>query len=149
VARDSFHVSALPGGATLFHNAQLSFRCDHAQRIFVVVRTAVPFQRVEEIEATTAALARIFPTERRAGFSILSDFREGPVRVHPALEPAFTRYREESQRGFVRCAVIVATPVGRARGARLREQEHSSQLLVTESVEDALAFVRPNPKPGA
>ena len=148
MARDSLRVSALPGGTTLFHNAQLSFRCDHAQRIVVVVRTAVPFQRVEEIEATTAALVRVFPSERRAGFSILSDFREGPLRVHPALEPAFTRYREESQRGFVRCAVIVATPVGRARGARLREQEQSTQLLVTESVEAALAFVRSGSKPG-
>jgi len=138
----------IPGGTVLFENAQLQVRCDHAQRILVVVRTDVPFQRVEEIDATTAALARVFPVERRAGFAILSDFRGGPLRVHPALEPAFTRYREESVRGFARAAVVVGSAVGRIRGDRLREHHAGLKVLVTESVDEALTFVRGTKKPG-
>lgn len=112
--------------------------------MLLLQRTALPFQRVEEIEAMTQALARVFPTERRKGFVILSDFRDAPVRVHPALEPAFLRYREESERGFVRSAVIVATPVGQVRGNRLRDAAGQGAAIVT-TVEDALAFLKGTP----
>ncbi|HWP05730.1 MAG TPA: hypothetical protein VNN72_08315 [Polyangiaceae bacterium] len=147
MARDPIRLTELPGGAPLFQNAHLSFRCDHAQGIVVAVRTPLAFQHVEEIEATTAALVRTFPVERRKGFTILSDFREGPVRVHPALEPAFTRYRDETMRGFLRGAVIVGTTLGRIRGDRLGDSA-PIPLLITESVEEALAFMRAPPKRG-
>jgi len=146
VARDPLRLTELPAGVSLFQNAYLSFRCDHAQRIFVVVRTPLPFQRVEEIEATTAALARTFPLEQRKGFSIVSDFRVAPLRVHPALEPAFARYREETMRGFRRAAVIVGTALGRIRGERIGDSA-PLPLLVTESVEEAMSFLHPPPKP--
>ncbi|HEX5099003.1 MAG TPA: hypothetical protein VFV94_05860 [Polyangiaceae bacterium] len=78
---------------------------------------------------------------------MLSDCREGPVRVHPALEPAFARYRDETMRGFLRAAVIVKTTLGRIRGDRLGDSAPVPSLI-TESVEEALRFVRAPPKPG-
>jgi hypothetical protein len=147
LARDSLRVGAAVGGSELFRNAHLTIRCDYAQRILIIERSSVPFQRVEEIEAVTQALGRVFPVEKRTGFGVLSDFRAGPVRVHPALEPAFTRYREESERGFLRRVVVVATPVGKIRGDRLSDTAGKSVKMVT-SLEEALAYLKGGADPG-
>jgi len=125
----------------LFSNAHVTIGCDYSQRVLVVARSPNVFESIEDIEAATAALARVFPLSQRARFCILNDYRIGPLRVHPALEPAFNRFRAETERGFVRAALVVATAVGRLRGDRLREATSTLPMLVVESLDEALAFL--------
>jgi hypothetical protein len=128
-------------GTELFKNAHVRLSCDYAQGIVILQRTALAFQRLEEVEAATEALARALPHDKRAGFSILSDFRSAPVRVTPALEPAFARFRQETERGFSRAAIVVSTPVGRVRSDRLKDTA-LIPVAIVETVELALEFLK-------
>ncbi|MGC4092679.1 MAG: hypothetical protein QM756_33325 [Polyangiaceae bacterium] len=106
--------------SVLFKNEYLTIACDRTQRILVITRSAKPFERVEEIDVARLALSRAFPESQRVGFSVLNDYRLAPVRVHPAHEPAFARFRAETELGFTCAAHVVASPVGRVRSDRLR-----------------------------
>ena len=124
----------------VFENEHFVVASDPSRRIVFVRRTAVPLRRPSEVEAAIAALVKELPADRRPGWAIVSDYRDAPLRVHPALEPVWARYRTESERGFRRSAVVVATPVGRARGARLGGVAHIPVVIVS-SMEEAIRFV--------
>jgi hypothetical protein len=133
----------MPSGSELFRSAHLSLACDHVRRIVMLRRTPLPFKRVDEIDDAREALVERFPRARRGAFSILNDCRVAPVRVEPSLEPAFSRYRMETEEGFRRAAVVVATPVGAARSHRLAV----GALVPTKifgSLEAALQFLTEN-----
>ncbi len=124
----------------IFKNEHFVITCDHSRRVVFVQRTAVPLRRASDVEEGISALVREVPAERRVGWGIVSDYRDAPLRVHPALEPVWARYRSESERGFRRAAVVVATPVGKVRGARLGEGARIPVVIVN-SMEEALRFV--------
>lgn len=124
----------------LFKNEHLTISCDRGQRILVITRSSQPFESVEEIDTARLGLAKAFPESQRAGYSILNDYRLGPVRVHPAHEPAFARFRAETERGFTRAAHVIASAVGKARSERLREGAALPSKLL-HSLDDALAYL--------
>jgi hypothetical protein len=124
----------------LFRNQHLTIACDRGQRILVITRSSKPFERVEEIDAVRLSLAKVFPAAQRVAYSILNDYRLGPVRVHPAHEPAFGRFRTETELGFTRAAHLVATPVGRVRSDRLRETAALPSKMF-HTLDEALAFL--------
>jgi len=106
----------------------------------LVERSPEPFRHVDDIEAAARGLARGLPRDRRAGHSIISDFRTAPLRVRPELEPAFKRYREETETGFARAVVIASTPVGLARIDRLGGAT-SLPIEIVPTVQQALSYV--------
>ncbi len=124
----------------LFRNQHLGIACDRGQRILVITRSSQPFERGEDIDAARLGLAKVFPDAQRAGYSILNDYRQGPLRVHPAHEPAFARFRAETERGFTRAAHLITTAVGRARADRLH-QPATIPYLLFETLDEALAFL--------
>ena len=124
----------------LFSSPHLTIGVDRAQRILVITRSSQPFERVEDIEAARLSLAKVFPASQRAGFAILNDYRAAPLRVHPALEPAFARFRAETELGFERAAQIVGTPVGRIRTDRMREAA-PLPMKIFGSLDEALVFL--------
>lgn len=112
-------------GNPLWRNEFVELEVSYADKIVLVRRTAAPFTRLGDIEATTEALARALPTERRKQHGVLVDMRLAPVRTDPSLEPAFERYRREVERGFER-----AVAPSRRRGrycATLRLRSESNQ----------------------
>jgi len=124
----------------LFSNGHVTIGCDYGQRIVVVTRKARPYESVEEIDKARQQFFSAAPTAQRAQYCVLNDYRLAPLRVHPALEPAFARYRAETERGFARAAVLVTTKVGGIRSGRLGDAA-SLPLLVSESLEEALEFL--------
>jgi hypothetical protein len=127
-------------GQILLHTEYLTLRLSSAQRLVVLERSALPFTRVQELEGATEAVARALPVLRRRGLRILIDMRNGPLRVAPSFEPAFARYRQETERGFDRVAVVVSTTLGRVRGDRMAAS-CSIPIAVVGSTEEGLAFL--------
>ena len=107
-----------------------------ADKVVVVRRTATPFARVGDVDHAIDVIARALPAERRQGHAVLIDMRLAPLRTDPSLEPAFARYRAETERAFERAVVVVATVVGRVRSDRLG-QTTRIPLQIVESIEEA------------
>lgn len=131
---------ASPPGIELYANAFFALRMDYPRRILWLLRSAREFAAVEDIEGCIQALARAVPTERRKNLAILSDMREGPIRVKPALDPAHARYRTETERGFMCAAVVVQSALGKVRAVRLAE-ERGGRVAIVETVEQGLAHI--------
>jgi hypothetical protein len=133
-------ISALKGGTLVLRNAYLSVRLLPSSRIVLLTRTAQAFETATEIDQCAAELARAVPRETRNGLRILLDMRSGPIRVHPALDPAFERFRRETELGFACAAVVVATPLGKLRADRLANPK-AFPVRVVGSLEEALDFI--------
>jgi hypothetical protein len=129
----------LQGGSELFRNLHLSVVLFRSRRILLISRTARAFQTASEVDECTAELARAVPVETRRGVRILIDLRLGPIRVHPALDPAFTRFRRETETGFASSAIVIESTVGRVRADRLAVPVQLP-MVVVDSVEEALKF---------
>jgi len=125
----------------LLRNEFVELEVSFTDKVVIVRRTALPFARLADIESTTDALARALPIERRKNHSVLLDMRLAPVRTDASLEPAFSRYRSETERGFERAVLVVTSVVGRMRSERLRQ---GTQIPVTivGSLEEAWTVLR-------
>ncbi len=88
-------------------------------RLVLLARTAQAFQTVSDIDLCTAQLVGALPHHERAELCIVVDMRLAPIRVAPFLDPAFERFRRETESGFLKGAVIATTALGRIRAERL------------------------------
>jgi hypothetical protein len=129
-------VSDLKGGTVVVRNAFLTVRRFPTARILLLTRTSQPFQTPSELDHCVSELFRGLPRESRSSWRNLIDMRQAPIRVHPSLDPAFDRFRAETEVGFVRVAVIVETPLGRVRADRLA----NPASRIVDSIEEALRF---------
>lgn len=130
----------LEGGAPLVQNAFYSLRLHKAYQVILFTRTSQPFQAAAEIDLCTSELSKALPRAARNGIRVVLDMRQGPIRVHPALDPAFERFRKETQAGFARTAVVVTTPLGRVRADRLANAD-GSPMRIVGSMEEAVDFI--------
>jgi len=133
-------VRQLEGGAVLVQNAFLSLRWFPTFRLVLLTRTSQAFQTAADVEHCTTEIARALPRSARGGARIVLDMRQAPVRVHPALDPAFERFRRETETGFARSAIVAVTPLGRVRADRLASAA-SFPMRVVGSLEAALEFI--------
>jgi hypothetical protein len=111
----------------------------HVGNLVVLTRLPLPFRRASEIEESIRELSTALPASRRAGRSIVIDMRAAPIRVEPSLDPAFARFREETERGFARVVVVVATPLGRVRSERLRAL---AEIPIVNTLDEAFELLR-------
>jgi len=132
-------LARLPGVA-LFANEFISLAIDYPRNVLWLRRSDRPFRTVEDVEDCTLRLERGFPSRKRAKVAIISDFRAAPVRVTPALDPAYARYRNETERAFQACVVVVATSLGQVRAQRF-VRGTAKEVALVNSIDDALAFV--------
>jgi hypothetical protein len=133
-------ISDLKGGSSVLQGPYMSVRLFPSARIALLTRSALVFQTPGEVDECTEELSQALPRASRQSLRIIVDMRLGPIRVHPALDPAFERFRRETELGFLRSAVIVATPLGRLRADRLHGRTNVP-MRVVGSLEDALAFL--------
>lgn len=130
----------LEGGVPLVQNLFFTLRQHQAHQVVVLARTTQPFQGAAEIDQCTAELSRALPHAGRRGLRAVLDMRQSPIRVHPALDPAFERFRRETQAGFASIAVVVTTALGRVRADRLASVD-GAPLRVVASLEEAAEFI--------
>ena len=133
-------VSDLRVGALLLSSTHFSVRAFRAPRLAVLTRTSAPFQTAAEVEQFISDLSRCLPATERSGWRVLIDMRLSPIRVDPALDPAYERLRRETHAGFERVAVVVETPLGRMRAERLARGS-TVALAVVGSLDEAFAFL--------
>jgi len=133
-------VSDLRVGALLLSGDHLSVRVFRTQRLALFTRTSAPFLTAAEVERCINDLARVLPASDRAGWRVLIDMRLSPIRVDPALDPAYERLRRETHAGFERVAVVVTTPLGRMRAERLSKGA-SIPVAIVGSLDEAFAFL--------
>jgi hypothetical protein len=108
----------LQGGTELLRSAHFTLRLYRSRRIALLTRSNRAFETTAELERCVTDLARALPHDARRGLRIIIDSRCSPLRVHPALDPAFERFRKETQAGFLAAAVINESAVGRIRAER-------------------------------
>jgi hypothetical protein len=133
-------VSDLRVGALLLSSTHFSLRAFRTPRLALLTRTSTPFQTASEIEQCINDLSRCLPSAERAGWRVLIDMRLSPIRVDPALDPAYERLRRETHAGFERVAVVVETALGRMRAERLARGS-TVALAVVGSLDEAFAFL--------
>jgi hypothetical protein len=130
------------GRATsVLRNEFVELDVHYADKVVVIRRTEQRFARVADVDTAIDALARALPAARRSGYAALIDMRVAPLRTDPSLEPAFARYRAETERGFERVVVVVSTVVGRARSDRLG-QAAQIPLSIVGSLDEAWTLLR-------
>jgi hypothetical protein len=108
----------LQGGTELLRSAHVMLRLYRSRRIALLTRSEQAFETASAIDRCVSDLARGLPHAARRELRIIIDTRRSPLRVHPALDPAFERFRKETQAGFLAAAIVIASPVGRARAER-------------------------------
>ncbi len=128
-------------GTSLLRSDLVEMDIHFADKVVVVRRTAVQFARVADLDRAVELIAGALPSERRRGYSVLLDMRIAPLRTDPSLEPAFARYRAETERGFERVVVVVATVVGRIRSDRLG-QTTRIPINIVASIDEAWTILR-------
>ena len=128
-------------GTALLRSEFVELDVHYTDKVVVVRRTAVPFARVNDIDRAIDTIARALPAERRQGHAVLVDMRIAPLRTDPSLEPAFARYRAETERGFERAVVVVSTVVGRIRSDRLGQATQIPLQIVT-TIDEAWNILR-------
>lgn len=133
-------VSDLRVGALLLSSTHFSVRVFRTPRLAVLTRTSAPFQTAADVDRCIHDLSRCLPAAERTGWRVLIDMRLSPIRVDPALDPAYERLRRETQAGFERVAVVVETPLGRMRAERLARGS-TATLAVVGSLDEAFTFL--------
>ena len=66
--------------------------------------------------------------------------RDAPMRTSPELDGAFQRFRNETERGFERVAVVAQSALGRIRSDRLKETS-KVEVEVFRSIDDAVVWL--------
>jgi hypothetical protein len=95
---------------------------DEAARLVCMVRSAVPFARVDTIDEAMKPVYTTIDPLRHRGFVALVDLRDGPLRSDDAFEMAFEKHRVALSTGWTRVAVLVRSAVG-----KLQVQRHQAK----------------------
>lgn len=129
----------MPSERELFSNLWLRGSIDDANRLVRVQRTA---ERLSlEGLATMAPLAALhIPLSRRPTLRLLLDARLAPLLASAEVERQLGPSTQQLFEGFSRCAVLIATAVGRLQATRFSRQ-NGSEAPIFDNESAALAFL--------
>ncbi len=105
-----------------------------------LVRSADRFESKTQVTEARLWVGRQLDAFGRAGRSILIDSRLAPPSTDFEHGPEFCELRKETERGFIRIAVLVQSKLGVLQAHRIATQDRSG-LLVFEKEQDAVQFV--------
>lgn len=91
-----------------------------------LLRTAVPYATFDALNTSCEQMCDWVDQFDRVRMTLWCDLRLGPGRNDPPFERAMAGYRVRMQQGFLRVAVVVATPIG-----RLQVQRYASDDGIT------------------
>jgi hypothetical protein len=103
------------------------------------MRTAEPFESIEEMRVAFTEVSRILDREGRHTSALLVDTRAAPPRNDPAFESAFDAIRVMLLSGFAKIAVLVKTPAGRLQAERHAKRD-GLRLTVFTDIDEARSF---------
>lgn len=110
-----------------------------------MIRSAVPFDTIDDLHATHDAIPRVLDTLGREQKALLVDTRAAPPRNDPAFEAALRQLRFRITRGFRRVAVLTKSAVGQLQVQR-QAREANEDMGVFASEEEAMAYLRGGPE---
>lgn len=113
---------------------------DAVSQTATLVRTAVPFSSIDQIDALFAEIDRATAGLPR-GWRLLLDARDAPARNDPEFEEAFARARRPILARFSRVAVLVKSAIGKLQVARYAREDSASQLHVFNDEAEARAYL--------
>ena len=122
----------------LYESKYARLELDEAQRIVRYVRSAEPFESVEEAMRTFRQIALLNAGLDRRNLSLLSDVRLAPGRNDEAFEKVVAAVRDELFGGFHKRAALVRTMAGKLQVRRLNGSE---ALNLFDDEKAALAFL--------
>jgi hypothetical protein len=102
----------------LAENRHFRLTLDAGRWLVVWVRTAVPYDALEEFEDVSRATVLGLLHVDRPTHKLLVDLREGPMRNDEGFEAAAHRFRRDVHHGFARSAVLVRSQAGRLQIVR-------------------------------
>lgn len=112
---------------------------DEGLRLIRVTRTPVAYTNATEIETSMREFKGLRRGDR-AGYRLLLDVREGPLRNDEDFESIMKRYRPELFEGFAAMAILVKTAIGKLQMARIQRDEGTARAVFTDERE-ALAYL--------
>lgn len=106
-----------------------------------LVRTAARFESKAQVNEARLWVGRQLDALGRAGRNILIDSRLAPPSTDFEHGAEFKELRRETERGFVRIAVLVQTKLGVLQAHRIATQDKSG-LHVFEDEPDAIEYLK-------
>lgn len=106
-----------------------------------LVRTAARFELRSQVNEARLWVGRQLDAIGRAGRNILIDSRLAPPSTDFEHGAEFKELRRETERGFVRVAVLVQSKLGVLQAHRIATQDKSG-LLVFEDEPEAIEYVK-------
>ena len=104
------------------------------------IRSARPFQAIDEIHAAFAHIQREYDKLDRSRTVLLVDLRQALGRNDPQFETAMAEHRRDQLTGFRRSAIIVRTQIGQLQVARHLHEDGLDTRVFTQE-DEALAFL--------
>lgn len=124
----------------LLRDSHVSVIHDPDQGIVRMVRTAVPYGTLAEIERSQDQIAGALDSLGREKKALLFDVRLAPPRNDPEFEAVLQRNRPRLMRGFSRVAALTQTVTGQLQIQRHgREGGHPMEVFTSE--EEAVAYL--------
>jgi hypothetical protein len=123
----------------LLRNAWFVVQFDPVKSFFHVVRSAVPFETLDDMKRRFDEVSDAIDHAGRADAGLLVDTRAAAPRNDPAFEKAFAPLRARLFGGLSRRAVLVRTPIGRLQVDR-HQREDQNDIHVFQDEELAVAY---------
>jgi hypothetical protein len=124
----------------ILSSAHWQIRCERDERVAWLIRSAVPFGSLAQLQVANGEIARTLGAQFLT-WGVVVDLRLAPPRNDPAFEKTSQRLRATVEQSFERTAVLTTTEVGRLQVQRLARQE-GARFFATTEPEAALAFAR-------
>lgn len=123
--------------AVLYESKYARLEVDEARRIVRYVRSAEPFESIDDATRMFDEVVRANGGVARRGLTLLSDVRLAPGRNDEAFEGAVATRRSELFGGFRKRAVLVRTVVGKLQVQRLNR----ASVTAAEVFDDEAAAI--------
>ncbi|WP_437734450.1 hypothetical protein [Sorangium sp. So ce1335] len=129
----------------VLRNAHFVVAVDHTAKIVRVMRTAEPFESIEQIEQKCQENIDALALVDRSAMSLLLDIRAAPARNDPKFESATLKLRTGAVRGFARVAVLVGTSAG-ALQVRRHSREDGVERMISDDEGELLDYLAAAPR---
>ncbi|AUX45337.1 hypothetical protein SOCE26_068190 [Sorangium cellulosum] len=108
---------------------------DEPRRLVRNVRTARPYDSIEQLEAVMEELSRVLDGLGRSRYALLIDTRAAIGRNDPTFEATMRRLRPRWLSGFRRIGVLVQSVVGAMQIQRFAREDGFRRLITSNEAE--------------
>ena len=119
-------------GAEHFEERFFRISVDHDARVYVLQRTSVIFETVEELERTMVELAGVMDRIGRDGWTMIMDVRRVKGRNDEPFEIAMKRLRPLLTKGLHRVGIAVRSVMGELQVLRYVREDGDEAVVSSD-----------------